>query len=194
MIIQNGTLTVRGKMDAGSKPLDIFVDKGRLIFERESVEPNDERLNFNVNAFPALLGEASVASGKYLKGNFIVNGLVGLVGKTLSSPYAPKFFIYGKFTSLNTYARELANNRVPQLCRLLCPSSTDCNNNENSCVSASEIDLASVFPRRCDIYLGTGTDFSYCPTHIVSGGNTIDIDFFASPLIIIGQDYPSKLL
>lgn len=183
LIARNGTLVLRGKMNPSDAPLDIFIDKGKLIFEW--AQPND-RIDFNINAFPvSQAGGSGVAAGKFLKGNFIINGLVGVTGNNQPPENAPRFFIHGKFTSLNTYAANLANNRVSQLKTLL---------GDNS-IAIKDIDLKDVFSRRCNLYTGTmiGTDMSECP-NLLTGANAQKVDFYSAPLVIIGQEYPSKLL
>jgi hypothetical protein len=176
LVAKGGTLTLEGKMETSNDNLDIFVDKGIL---RLTWDPAD-RINFNTNGFPVQSGDiSSIASGIYLKGNFIINGLIDVANKFNTN--VPRFFIYGKFTSLNTYAKELADNRVKQLSGLLL----------NQGITSNDINLNEVFKRRCNTYLGVGSDGSSCSSIDGSGKN---ISFSSSPLIIIGQEYPSKLL
>jgi hypothetical protein len=102
-----------------------------------------------------------------LKGNFIVNGLIG------PSNYQQKVFIHGKFTSLNTYANP-GSTKVQQLQQLL-----------SSTIGAEDIDLTKVFAWRCGVT--TGSDGSVCITNPLS-------EFRYAPLVIINQDYPSALV
>jgi len=81
-----------------------------------------------------------------------------------------KVYIHGKFTSLNTYA-EPSPQRVTQLQDLL-----------GSNVTGSHIDLTQVFKWRCNY--GSGTDGTDCSALS---------EFQNAPLIIINQNYPSKL-
>jgi hypothetical protein len=125
VIMQNGDLTLKGKMEADTAPLNIFIDGGKLILKMDGeIQP------FDKNGYPG----GSVYTGIYLKGNFIINGImVGSGGQV-----ANQTFIHGKFTSLNTYA-EPSSQRMTQLQSVL-----------GTTVNSAEVDLREVFSRRCE--------------------------------------------
>lgn len=87
------------------------------------------------------------------------------------TPPTEKYYIHGKFTSLNTYATPDAT-RIMQVKTLLSGS-----------IATGDIDLTKVFQWRCG-YTGSASDGSLC----MSG------EFRNAPLVIINQNYPSKLL
>ncbi|MDR3169361.1 MAG: hypothetical protein LBU27_06480 [Candidatus Peribacteria bacterium] len=162
VIVRKGNITLKGEMTSSSNPLNIFIDGGRLILDMSG-----QVQSFDKNGYPTV--SDAVYTGIYLKGNFIINGI--MVGND-NKPVENQTFIHGKFTSLNTYA-EPSQQRQTQLNHLLNPEPT-----------TGEIDLREVFSRRCE--WGMTTDgFGACPT---TG------DFTNSPLIIINQNYPSKLV
>jgi len=75
VIIENGNLTLNGSSTNDSQPLNIFIDKGNLILTQTS----DQNVSFNAQGFPEVPAtSASIASGVFLKGNFVVNGLVSV--------------------------------------------------------------------------------------------------------------------
>ncbi|MDR2191042.1 MAG: hypothetical protein LBP53_07990 [Candidatus Peribacteria bacterium] len=158
LIVKKGNLILKGVSSLATQPLDIFVDEGVLTFNPES-----SRISFDTKGHPVSSYAMGVASGVYLKGNFVINGLV-----KVTQDY--KYFIHGKFTSLNTYAAP-SSQRMTQLDNLLEPNPT-----------ADEIDLTKVFKWRCNY--GSGSDGIACPPS----------EFQGAPLIIINQNYPSRLL
>lgn len=103
-----------------------------------------------------------------MKGNFIVNGLV----KLATGKEKQKYFIHGKFTSLNTYDIP-TQQRIEQVQKIVPNWNT---------ITWGQIDLTKVFQWRCN--LGSGTDGSACTVG----------EFKDSPLSIINQNYPSKIL
>ncbi|MDD4714455.1 MAG: hypothetical protein PHT72_03175 [Candidatus Absconditabacteria bacterium] len=165
VIIENGNLTLNGSSTNDSQPLNIFIDKGNLILTQTS----DQNVSFNAQGFPEVPAtSASIASGVFLKGNFVVNGLVSVKEQGTK---APKLFIHGKFTSLNTYATP-STARQNQL-NALFPTNRP---------TSDQIDLTKVFTWRCGY--GQATDGSSCPPS----------EFQNAPLVIINQNYPSRLL
>ncbi|MDR2541490.1 MAG: hypothetical protein LBD11_07195 [Candidatus Peribacteria bacterium] len=155
-------------MTANSPALNIFIDGGKLILAQSL----NDRISFNEKGYPITSG-TGVYTGIFLKGNFIINGIVvGNQTKGAKNTVVPyKTFIHGKFTSLNTYI-EPSTQRQTQLNSLL-----------NSNPLPSAIDLREVFSRRCDYGISTD-DQSRCPVG----------EFQTAPLIIINQNYPSKLV
>jgi hypothetical protein len=166
LIAKNVNVTLQGAMYATTPELNIFIDGGTLALAQNSAN----RIQFNENGYPTT-GSGSY-TGIYLKGNFIINGLVIGNGNDGSLPTMPyKTFIHGKFTSLNTYI-EPTSQRISQLKNLL-----------GATPAEKTVDLREVFSRRCD-YGIDNDDHSKCPVG----------EFQTAPLVIINQNYPSKLV
>lgn len=138
LIVKNGSITLNGKMTSSSKPLDIFIDGGKLLINQWS----SDMLEFNNQGYPTTTASAVVAKGIFLKGNFIVNGIVG-------PQKANRVIIHGKFTSLNTYA-EPTVNRLNQVKEIV-----------GGEITAKHVDLTQVFSWRCSY--GSGSDGTPCP-------------------------------
>ncbi|MCR5413080.1 MAG: hypothetical protein K6E76_09135 [Patescibacteria group bacterium] len=167
LVVNGGDLTLKGLMNSSNEPLDIFINGGNLILDLDT----DIQTAFTEDGFPVYNGgnerKPVAYTGIYLKGNFIVNGLVQLATRTENE----KYFIHGKFTSLNTYDIPTPQ-RKQQIQTVL----------NNLSISNEQIDLTKVFKWRCN--LGSGTDGSACTVG----------EFKDSPLSIINQNYPSKIL
>ena len=160
LFVRGGSITLTDKMTSASTPLNIFIDWGNLLLGQGS----SYMIWFDDRGYPA---SPSVFSGLFLKGNFIINGLIGsAVGDSIQN----KLLIHGKFTSLNTYD-------VPSSARVIQVQDV-----VNSSIMGNQIDLQKVFSWRCNY--GTGTDGTPCP----SG------EFANAPLAIINQNFPSKLI
>jgi hypothetical protein len=97
-------------------------------------------IDFNNQAYPS--SNDVVARGIFLKGNFIVNGIVG-------PQQHHRVIIHGKFTSLNTYDANTAANRLTQVQDIV------------TSAGIKDIDLTQVFSWRCNY--GSGTDGTVCP-------------------------------
>ena len=165
IIVQNGNLTLKGKMSPNDNGINVFVDKGKLIFKFDS----SEKVTFNEKGFVDT--NTWTYQGIYLKGNFIVNGLVEVETGDF------KYFIHGKFTSLNTYsASQTPAARINQIRQLF---NWKINPNTTDQELASKIDLTQVFKWRCNYE--NSTDGSPCN----------EGDFANSPLNIINQTIPS---
>ena len=140
IILRNGILTLKGDSRNLNNGINVFVDRGNLKFAFNQ----DKRQTFNERGFPTN-GDDAIYSGIYLKGNFIVNGLV-----EVEELKDYKYFIHGKFTSLNTYsAASSSYERLHQIQNLLSGvvpeiGGTDVGN------LVSKADLTQVFRWRCN--------------------------------------------
>ena len=100
-------------MNNSSPTLDIFIDEGNLYINPDT----SSRVSFNIQGFPATTG--IVNEGEFLKGNFVINGL--LLGGDPSNVDAikRKLHLQGKFVSLNTPLSEPSQGRVTQVTETL---------------------------------------------------------------------------
>ncbi len=123
LIVKNGDVTIKpftGDRNDG-RQYDIFIDSGSLIIDESEADKYVIKYNWFVNSEQTASGFNSivknsidahtdtgtnyeytwedVAVAALLKWNFIVNGHVKWDGETLTN----KYFMYWKFTSLDTY-------------------------------------------------------------------------------------------
>ncbi len=169
VIIQSGNLTLKWNMDSSSPSLDIFIDWGNLY-----VDPNwnGTATKFNVQWFPTTLNDA-VNQGIFLKGNFVINGL--LLGRQNNAPgvISNKIHLQGKFVSLNTPSAP-SDWRVEQVTDTLW---TD--------IYSGRINLENLLTRQCGLG-GTGGDNTQC--WWLWG------DITKTPLVILDGAFPSKII
>ncbi len=161
IIVRNGDVTLEGWMNSSSSALDIFIDKWVLYLPSDPISAID----FDEDGFP---DTPWVSSGLYIKGNFIINGL--LAWQALN-PFMHKLHLQGKITMLNTPTTP-TQGRIDQITTLLGAGY------ENT------INLQDMFKRTCGLG-GTGSDGSSC-----ADNNIITI----TPLVILNGNYPSNLL
>lgn len=158
LVVKKGNLTLIGNLAADADPLDIFVDGGKLV-----LNPTISKKNFNEKGYITTNANEKVYEGLYLKGNFVVNGIV-------EEKTEMKYFIHGKFTSLNTYASP-TKERLDQVKSLL----------GDTTLTEEDINLVKVFKWRCNY--GKATDNQDCTTG----------EFRNAPLVIINQNFQSNL-
>ncbi len=161
IIVKSGNVILQGGMQEISPSLDLFIDKGILYLP----DPFTTRQTFNEQWFPETSG---VIAWLYLKGNFIINGLI----LWWTTGFNHKLHLQGKITTLNT---PLTPNpgRTWQIENMFGWSLYD-----------NFINLQNVFVRTCG-FDGTGSDGSQCMT-----GNIIS----STPLVILNGNYPSNIL
>lgn len=113
-------------------PLDIFINKGNLVLVQDGSNTGN-LMSFDVQGNPTTT--AGVSSGEFLKGTFIVNGLVW--GRGYDGVQIPnKVFIHGKITSLNS-----VENSVPRV--------TQVSNLLGKPLSVNEVSLPLIFVWQC---------------------------------------------
>lgn len=82
--------------DSTSKPVSVFVDGGKLLLP--SKVSTGLLASFNDDGY--LDSSNAVNQGNFLKGNFIINGLLA---SSLGTGIENKLYVHGKLLSLNTY-------------------------------------------------------------------------------------------
>lgn len=162
IIIKSGNVFLSDGMTETSPALDLFIDKWLLHL------PTDwfTEQSFNDQWFPSSTNGISL--WLYLKGNFIINGLI--IGPVNS--FNHKLYLQGKITTLNT---PLTPNpgRVTQIEDMFW-----------SGIYNDFINLQNIFKRKCELN-GTGSDWTQCTTGWII--NT-------TPLVILNGNYPSNIL
>lgn len=161
IVVKNANVTLIGGMNSISAPLDLFIDKWLLYLPTDPIT----RETFTEEWFP---GTPSMTSGLFLKGNFIINGL--MIG---SPDFMHKLHIQGKLTTLNTPV-EPNQWRIDQITNMF-----------GWTVYNNAINLQNVFTRTCGLSGTAISDQTPC------GGENI---ISSTPLVILNGNYPSNLL
>ncbi|EKD24522.1 MAG: hypothetical protein ACD_80C00214G0001, partial [uncultured bacterium (gcode 4)] len=164
IIVKSGNVVLQGGMQQNSPSLDLFIDKG-LIYLPDPFT----RQTFNDEWFPDTT--TMITSWLYLKGNFIINGL--LIGGTpgAATGFNHKLHLQGKMTTLNT-PFEPNTGRIGQI-ETMFGNTYD-----------TFINLQNIFVRECGLG-GTGSDGTQCNTWSIIS---------ATPLVILNGNYPSNIL
>lgn len=164
IIAKNGNIILQSGMDESSPSLDIFIDKGLLYLDNGA-----GLVSFDNQGFPSSSG---VSSWIYLKGIFIINGLVLAGNIWTESSFQHKLHLQGKITMLNTPTLP-TQGRIDQIESLLGTNSYN-----------GYINLQDVFAWTCGLS-GTGSDNTPC---------TSDSIISTIPLVILNGNYSSNLL
>lgn len=169
IILKNGNLTLKKSMNEDYPPLDIFIDGGNLYIE--NTNGAGQFTDFNIQWFP--ISTAGINKGKFLRGNFIINGL--LLGGTWwnTTTINNKLHIQGKFVSLNTPS-EPSQWRKDQVNDLLGTSPS----------YESRIGLESLLKWYCKLD-STGSDGTPCGSWEL---------ITSTPFVILDGTYPSQII
>lgn len=158
------------------KPISVFIDKGNLVLQDK--ENESDLSMFDDNGYVQVVDSTKVVNkGNYLKGTFIVNGLI--LGKNdVTGTYdhhRNKLYVQGKLMSLNTYDEPTPARKAMVKSLLSLDDSY-----------MHFINFRDVFQRRCGDN-GTGTtDGTDCSRGLS--------EFARAPLSLIDENYDSPLL
>lgn len=168
IVLKNWNLTLKWSMDLDSSPLDIFIDGGNLYVD--NTNGLGALTKFNIQWFPVST-TTGINQGKFLRGNFIINGL--LLGGTVWSPTTinNKLHIQGKFVSLNTPS-EPSQWRIDQVNDLL------------GAGYSTRIGLENLLSWYCNLN-STGSDGSSCWDSAL---------ITSTPFVILDGTYPSQII
>ncbi len=166
IIVSDGNVIIQGGMQKNSPSLDIFIDRGRLYLPTDPVVFQ----SFDTQGFP---DEKGISRGVYLKGIFIINGILLWWVPWAQQSFGHKLHIQGKLTTLNT-PLEPNNWRVQQINEMFSWS-----------LYQQYINLQNIFTRTCNLN-GTGSDENTS----CNQSNTIA----TTPIVIINGNYPSRIL
>ena len=163
IMIISGNVILQGWMQENSPPLNLFVDKWLIYL------PSDPftRQTFNEQGFPSTID--IVSSWLYLKGNFIINGLMIWWIPWSESEFNHKLHVQGKITTLNT-PLEPTEWRISQIEDMF------------GTTYDKYINLQNVFTRACKLN-GINNDGTVC-----NSGSSIS----TTPLVILNGNYPSN--
>ncbi len=163
IIVKNGNVTLQWGMTTNAPALDLFINKW-ILYLPQTISPAQ---TFDNQWFPNQTNITN--SGLYLKGNFIINGLIQAQG---NGWFDHKLHLQGKITTLNT-PLEPTPERIDQIQTLF-----------GSSLYTTTINLQHIFVRECTLN-GQGTDGSNCATW-----GTIA----TTPLVILNGNYPSNII
>lgn len=76
IIVKNGNLILNSYMASTDQPTTIFVAKGNLFLPQGTQSNPQHLIDFSPSGYPTGIVDASSSKAHYLKGNFIVNGLI----------------------------------------------------------------------------------------------------------------------
>ncbi|AHB40931.1 hypothetical protein P148_SR1C00001G0117 [candidate division SR1 bacterium RAAC1_SR1_1] len=171
IIVKNGNITLLNTMSKDSPALDIFIDGGNLLIKN----PVATKTNFNQDGYPA---EASVTnSGIFIKGNFVINGLL-LGNNTALGTFGieNKVHLLGKLAFLNTPTTP-SQGRITQV-----------NNVLGTGAFEERISLENIFTWSCELS-GTGSDGTNCYSPIALTSSAI-----VTPFVVLNANYPSNII
>lgn len=176
LVVKNANVSLLKYMKAGDQPFSLFIDGGNLIIPNEIA--TGELLWFDDAGYPNI--SSFVNKGNYLKGTFIINGLLLSKHGTMDTVYTwvlNKLYLHGKLMSFNTYddPSQIRENLVSSLLQKETTSSN----------YQDYISFRDLFLRRCqDDWFGTDT------TDCALGVS----EFARAALVLIDEDYRSPLL
>lgn len=153
--------------DNTSKPVTVFIDGGNLLIPNSI--STGELASFNDAGYPDIWN--AVNQGNFLKGNFIINGLVA---PSAGTSIENKLYVHGKLLSLNTYDVP-SEGRIKQIRTLLWDT-----------IDEKLVNFRTLFTRRCENpVVGEANDGTSCQKG--------ESEFSRAPLSIIDMDFPSLL-
>jgi len=163
IIVKSGNVLLKNGMEENFPPLNLFIDKWLLYLPEPIVQQEFDEQGFPVSSW--------VIAWLYLKGNFIINGLIVWGTPWFETWFNHKLHIQGKITTLNTPVQPNPG-RITQIETMFGWPTYD-----------NFINLQNVFVRTCR-FIWSSSDGTSCNT-----GNIIS----ATPLVILNGNYPSNL-
>ncbi len=167
IFMMNGNIIFSGGMQASSPKLDLFLDSGLVYL------PNTGAILIDLDTqwFPAT--NNGVNSWLYLKGNFIINGLlVWWTWPWMETWFTHKLHIQGKITTLNTPLTP-AQWRINQVDSLFGNTRYE-----------NFVNLQNIFVRECGLN-GIANDGTLCLTWDITS---------TTPLVILDGNYSSLFI
>ena len=168
LVLQNNSnVTLTGTMQNGYGPVEIFIDQGNLFINTNAVPPY---VRFNVDWFP--VSSSWITQWMYLKGNFIIYGLIIGTGGGGMTGFNHKLHIEGKVVSLNSPS-EPSQGRKDQVNALFGTGTYE-----------HRINLENTFIWTC-AFSGSGSDGTPCSTWWITS---------LVPFVILNGNFPGNLL
>ena len=148
VIIQNANLYLEPNQTSNSGPITLFIDRGNLFLPSSSATGGMQ--TFDSFGYAVDCANHKCAKANYLKGNFIINGLL-LGGEDGKSAIKNKLYIHGKLVSFNTF-RQPTVSRISTIQKTLGSKWTD--------EYRSMVSFDNLFTWRCN--LDRGSDGTWC--------------------------------
>ena len=166
IVIKEGNLTLNNYMEAISQPITILLIHGDLILPNTNASQT-----FLGNGYPDRDG---IIKANFLKGNFIINGLIQNQGTEITN----KLIVHGKIASFNTLQEPNEQTKVKL-------SKIGINTNK-------KIWLSEIFTWKCN--LKEGIDLNGNPCGKLTEGQDPNKDFLIDKSFgLIDMYFPSKL-
>lgn len=103
VVVRNQNLKLNSYQNIDSQPINLFIDRGSLILTLTDANTGS-LAKFDSFGYLEDQNCTECASANYLKGNFIINGLL-LAGENGDDILKNKLYIHGKLVSLNTFGQ-----------------------------------------------------------------------------------------
>ena len=167
IVVKNGSLRLKGSMDVDAPSLDVFIDWWNLYIDPNG---NGSFTYFNDQWFP--ISSVGINQWIFLKGNFVINGLLVWWQGNTPSTIDNKVHLQGRFVSLNTPSAP-SDWRVEQV-----------NDTLWTTAYSGWINLENLFTWYCNLY-SQGSDNTPCGT---------GSDITKTPFVILDGTFPSKII
>lgn len=165
-------------------PVNLFIDKGDLLLPASSVTGELQSFNSEGYLLPANVsfwsGDSKAA---FLRGNFIVNGLILWKWAAWYSPIVNKVIVHGKVASYNTYTTPTIEKRDSIRWILEAGRTIDE-------AKLNFIGLDQLFTRSCNSARGVGSDWTTCEGVPADRWNSFITN---KSFGLIDMDFPSPL-
>ena len=165
-------------------PVNLFIDKGDLLLPASSLTGELQSFNSEGYLLPANVpfwsGDSKAA---FLRGNFIVNGLILWKWAAWYSPIVNKVIVHGKVASYNTYTTPTIEKRDSIRWILEAGRTIDE-------AKLNFIGLDQLFTRSCNSARGVGSDWTICEGVSADRWNSFITN---KSFGLIDMDFPSPL-
>ena len=165
-------------------PVNLFIDKGDLLLPASSLTGELQSFNSEGYLLPANVpfwsGDSKAA---FLRGNFIVNGLILWKWAAWYSPIVNKVIVHGKVASYNTYTTPTIEKRDSIRWILEAGRTIDE-------AKLNFIGLDQLFTRSCNSARGVGSDWTTCEGVSADRWNSFITN---KSFGLIDMDFPSPL-
>ena len=165
-------------------PVNLFIDKGDLLLPASSLTGELQSFNSEGYLLPANVPFWSGDSkAHFLRGNFIVNGLILWKWAAWYSPIVNKVIVHGKVASYNTYTTPTIEKRDSIRWILEAGRTIDE-------AKLNFIGLDQLFTRSCNSARGVGSDWTTCEGVSADRWNSFITN---KSFGLIDMDFPSPL-
>jgi len=175
LIVKNANVSLTNNFTANSKAINLFIDGWNLFVNNAAWWTMQK---FNSYWYIDASGKAQAY---YLKGNFIINGLL-LWGGDGTELFTNRMYIHGKLVSYNTLT--LPTDKRKETIKSIITS--------NDYSEYTWVSLMKLFTWTCDVVAGTGSDGTWCRWDASTTNS--DAQLIDKAFGLIDVDIPSDLV